>query len=187
MERLANAYKDECERTERDLGIAEGQLRDYQARLGQPFEHEAYLSELATLRDQLKIALSGMAPQADSEPQPTASELAERIKTLKAAHTALAAPERVLKHRQAAEEPVTSRIRRRVPSYPAIEAAATAPPTTNLQQAEAPALATSHGTNSAPTSQHNGKARHLTNTMEINHQELVTMGRRRKEFRATLF
>ena len=123
VERLANAYKDECERTERDLGIAEGQLRDYQARLGQPFEHEAYLSELATLRDQLKIALSGMAPQPDAEMQPTASDLAERIKTLKAAHTALATPERVLKHRPAAEEPVTSRIRRRIEAAPATDPA----------------------------------------------------------------
>ena len=44
-----------------DLAIAEGQLRDYQARLGKPFPHDAYLSELTSLRDQLKAGLSEAA------------------------------------------------------------------------------------------------------------------------------
>src|SRR3984893_8921024 len=54
LERLANAYCSECARAKQDLAIAESQLRDYQARLGKPFLHDAYLSELTSLRDQLK-------------------------------------------------------------------------------------------------------------------------------------
>src|SRR5438552_2444713 len=42
-ERLASAYDSECARVRQDLVIAEAQLRDYQARLGQPFLHDAYL------------------------------------------------------------------------------------------------------------------------------------------------
>src|SRR5271157_1194648 len=59
LERLAGGYGSECDRVQRDLGIAEAQLRDYQARLGKPFVHDAYLSELTALRDQLKAGLSG--------------------------------------------------------------------------------------------------------------------------------
>ena len=94
-----------------DLAIAEGQLRDYEARLGQPFAHDAYLAELTALRDQLKAGLSQATPEPGTS-RPVA-ELAERIKSLKAAHTIDAAPERTAPRRIAAEEPVTARIRRR--------------------------------------------------------------------------
>jgi hypothetical protein len=40
LERLADGYGSECDRVQRDLGIAESQLRDYQARLGKPFPHD---------------------------------------------------------------------------------------------------------------------------------------------------
>ncbi len=61
LERLANGYGSECVRVRQDLTIAESQLRDYQARLGKPFSHDAYLSELTSLRDQLKAGLSASA------------------------------------------------------------------------------------------------------------------------------
>src|SRR5207253_3217745 len=83
LERIARGYGTETERTREDLGIAEAQLRDYQARLGASFSHDDYLNRLTTLRDQLKAGLSGVAPQ---EGQPTVAELAEQIKALKAAH-----------------------------------------------------------------------------------------------------
>jgi N12 class adenine-specific DNA methylase len=113
VERLANAYVSECARVRQDLGIAESQLRDYQERLGKPFSHEAYLSELTTLRDQLKAGLSGIPPEPGTESQPSVSELAERIKGLKAGHTIEATPERLGKGNLSAEEPVTARLRRR--------------------------------------------------------------------------
>ncbi len=50
-----------CVRVRQDLSIAESQLRDYQARLGKPFLHDVYLSELTSLRDQLKAGLSATA------------------------------------------------------------------------------------------------------------------------------
>ena len=49
LERLASGYGSECVRVRQDLAIAESQLRDYQARLGKPFLHDAYLSELTSL------------------------------------------------------------------------------------------------------------------------------------------
>jgi hypothetical protein len=86
VERLASGYDSECDRVRQDLTIAEAQLRDYQARLGAPFSHEAHLVQLTALRDQLKAGLSGAQPEPGAEPPPTVSELAERIKTLKANH-----------------------------------------------------------------------------------------------------
>ncbi len=100
------------------MAIAQGQLRDHQARLGKPFAHDAYLAELTTLRDQLKTGLSQATPEPGTPP---VSELAERIKSLKAAHTIDAAPQRTAPRRIAAEEPVTARIRRRSEAMPAVE------------------------------------------------------------------
>ena len=113
LERLAGSYGSECDRVRQDLAIAESQLRDYQARLGAPFLHDAYLSELTDLRDQLKAGLSGKTPEPGSEPQPSVAELAEKIKALKAAHTIEATPQRIRQKQISAEEPVTARIRRR--------------------------------------------------------------------------
>jgi len=113
LERLASAYGSECVRVQQDLSIAEAQLRDYQARLGKPFLHDAYLSDLTSLRDQLKAGLSGPAHESGNDKGPSASELAGRIKALKAAHTIDATPPRARTKHSAAEEPVTARIRKR--------------------------------------------------------------------------
>jgi len=123
VERLANAYGSECVRVQQDLSIAEAQLRDYQARIGKPFLHDAYLSELTSLRDQLKTGLSATAHAQDDEAGPTVAELAERIKALKAAHNIEATPLRARQKHTAAEEPVTARIRRRTEALPAAEPA----------------------------------------------------------------
>src|SRR5581483_196665 len=109
VERLARGYGVESERTRQDLGIAEAQVRDYRARVGQPFSHNAYLDQLAALRDQLKAGLSGAAPQ---EGEPTVAELAQQIKALRAQSAVEATPERTGRRRSTAEEPVTARIRR---------------------------------------------------------------------------
>jgi N12 class adenine-specific DNA methylase/trans-aconitate methyltransferase len=122
LERLADGYGPECGRVGQDLGIAESQLRDYQASLGKPFLHDAYLSELTTLRDQLKSGLSGATPEPGSDAGPSAYELAERIKALKAAHSIEATPQRVRQKQSTAEEPVTARIRRRTEAIPASDA-----------------------------------------------------------------
>ena len=112
---MANAFDSECDRVRQDLAIAESQLRDYQARLGKPFLYESYLSQLTTLRDQLKAGLSG---QNSGSKRPNRCRallnVAERIKALRAAHTIEATPERIGKSRGSAEEPVTARIRRRM-------------------------------------------------------------------------
>jgi hypothetical protein len=113
LERLANGYGSEIVRARQDLSIAESQLRDYRDRLGKPFSHDRYLSELTDLRDQLKVKLSAAGQESGEERGPAASELADRIKALKAANTIEAAPQRARQKKAASEEPVTARIRRR--------------------------------------------------------------------------
>jgi hypothetical protein len=113
LERLADAYGSECDRTRQDLALAESQLRDYQARLGVPFLHDSYLTDLTALRDQLRACLSGTNPD-HTETQPNSSEVAEQVKALKAMHTIEATPDRNGKRCLSAEEPVTKRIRRRM-------------------------------------------------------------------------
>ena len=60
LDRIIGTYPSQLATARQELAIAEGQRRDYQARLGKPFAHDAYLTELTGLRDQLKAALSGV-------------------------------------------------------------------------------------------------------------------------------
>ena len=116
VERLASEYGAECDHMRQNIAIAEGQLRDNRARLGKPFQHDAYLAELTGLRDQLKDGLSGKTPDGNSGPG--VSDLADQIKSLKAGHSVDAAPQRVRQQHSTAEEPVTARIRRRTGATP---------------------------------------------------------------------
>jgi hypothetical protein len=120
LERLGGGYDAECTRIRQDLGIAESQLRDYQARLGKPFVHEGYLSQLTGLRDELKNGLSSSAQEPGKGEGPTIPELAERIKALKAAHSIEAAPQRARQKQSTAEVPVTARILRRGERLPVV-------------------------------------------------------------------
>ena len=116
LERLATGYGPESDRVQPDLSIAESQLRDYQARLGKPFSHDAYQSDLIGLRDQLKAGLSGAVQEPGKEEGPSASEIAKRINALKAANNVEAAPQRTRQRQSSVEEPITARIRRRTES-----------------------------------------------------------------------
>jgi N12 class adenine-specific DNA methylase len=162
LERLAEGYGSECDRVRQDLGIAQAQLRDYQARLGAPFLHDAYLSRLTALRDRLKAGLSGASPEPGSEPLPTVSELAEQIKVLTSAHTIEAAPERAGLRRIAAEEPVTTRLRRRLEALPATDPAvqpeAAADPAGTCPPPEATARAMPGHLTPAGTAMHHASA-----------------------------
>jgi hypothetical protein len=113
LDRLAGSYGSECIRIQQDLSVAEAQLRDYQARLGEPFPHDKYLTELTELRDQLKAGLAGRSLDSGNEGGPSVSELADRIKALKVANSIEAAPQRGRQKQSTAEEPVTTRIRRK--------------------------------------------------------------------------
>jgi len=121
LERLASGYGSDCERIRQDLAIAENQLRDYQARLGKPFTFETYLSELTGLRDQLKAGLSSAGHGPDESEGPSVSEMAERVKALKAANSIEVTPQRDRQKHSTAEEPITARIRRRKEAIPASE------------------------------------------------------------------
>lgn len=112
LERLADGYPTQCEHTGQELSLAESQLRDYQARLGDTFTHDMYLAELTTLRDQLRAELSG-SNLPESSTSPSVSELASKVKSLKSQHTVEAIPDRTRKKHSSAEEPVTARIHRK--------------------------------------------------------------------------
>jgi hypothetical protein len=144
--RLADTYPGQITTARQDLAIAEGQLRDHQARLGQPFSHEDYLHELTDLRDQLKAGLSQATPEPGSTP---VAALAERIKSLKSAHTIDTAPERTAPRRIAAEEPVTARIRRRTAQEPPTLPPAEPEHPVSSADASAGALAKEEGTAAA--------------------------------------
>ncbi|WP_238602664.1 DEAD/DEAH box helicase family protein [Fimbriiglobus ruber] len=79
LNRIATTYDERIEATGKELAVVRGQLSDYEARLGRVFAHSGYMEELSGLRDRLKIALSGTP----AEGEPTAGELAEKIKTLR--------------------------------------------------------------------------------------------------------
>jgi hypothetical protein len=115
LERLTAGYATECDRIREELAIADSQLRDYQARLGADFAYDGYFSKLAALRDDLKTRLSGRKSDARTKDL-SVTELAERIKELKASQTIEAAPQRARQKHATAAEPVTARIRRRVDS-----------------------------------------------------------------------
>jgi N12 class adenine-specific DNA methylase len=142
LERLAGGYGSECDRLHRDLAIAESQLRDYQVRLGKPFVHEGYLSELTGLRDELKNGLSGAPQEPGSGKGPSVSETAEKIKALKAAHSIEAAPQRVRQRQSSAEEPVTTRIRRRAEGLPLVGRSSDSDEPAASQQPDEPTSAT---------------------------------------------
>lgn len=95
LHRIVGSYAEERDRAEREKALAETQLGDYEARLGRPFAHTAYLDELTRLRDQLKVALSGTPPAEGAEAGPSAADLADQIKALRAGYAVEAAPARV--------------------------------------------------------------------------------------------
>jgi hypothetical protein len=129
LDRLAGSYETQLQAVRKELQIAEGQLRDYQARLGLTFAHDAYLAELAGLRDELRAALS----ENRKESVAPAAEIAERIQKLKSGQAIDPAPERMKRREHAAEAPVTTRIRERTSSQPPD------PETGHLSPAESPA------------------------------------------------
>jgi hypothetical protein len=179
LERLVGGYDSQCTSARQDLAIAESQLRDYQARLGKPFPHDAYLSELTSLRDQLKAGLSGAAHQPDNEEGPSTSDLAEKIKALKASHTIEATPQRVRQKHSTAEEPVTARIRRRTESIPASAPAVSSEPASGagatLQPESTAEASTKDLTTGAPSDQ-TGTTQHSSSSA-LTFRERIAMER----------
>ena len=78
---------------------------------------------MTSLRDQLKAGLSASAHESGNEAGPSVSELADKIKAIKAANTIEATPQRVRQKHSTAEEPIAARIRRRTEAMPASDQA----------------------------------------------------------------
>ncbi len=145
IERLAGGYESQAATSRQELTIAQGQLRDYEARLGKPFLHEEYLAALTDLRDRLKLSLSGGTQPVGDDAVPVTAILAEQIQALKATHTIEPAAERSEERpRMTAEEPVTTRILKR--SQDALRAPSHEP------AADAPVVASSPEAALAPDS-----------------------------------
>jgi N12 class adenine-specific DNA methylase len=114
VERLIGSAAAERDKTRGDLAITQGQLRDYEARLGAAFAHAGYLAALTDLRTQLEAALAGIAQDGTEGSLPTVDALVARITALHAAHTLDAAPERAAPRPTATvAEAITTRIRQR--------------------------------------------------------------------------
>ena len=112
VERLMWKAGDEIEGYKADIRLKEGQLRDYDARAGTPFAHQGYSSQLADLRDELKLGLSDGASE---EAKGKFGELAERIRELRDGNAVEGAPERTGARRTVrAERSVTACIRERL-------------------------------------------------------------------------
>jgi hypothetical protein len=142
VERLIGSAAPEREKIARDVGIAQGQLRDYEARLGAGFAHAGYLEELTGFRNQLEAALSSHTQQVSEAPVSAVEEIVKRIKTLKAACTLEAAPERTAPRPTATvEEAITTRIRQREQVEPPPQPETTPPPVTPATPAPLPATA----------------------------------------------
>ncbi|MDY3551378.1 hypothetical protein R5W24_000454 [Gemmata sp. JC717] len=113
LDRLAGSYGPEQERCQQDQAVAEGQLKDYEARLGSVFKHAEYERQLTDLRDKLKAALAGKVVE---EGEVGVPELDKQIKALRSSNAVEAAPSRAGAKQQArAEKPVTARIVREEP------------------------------------------------------------------------
>jgi len=108
--------------------------------LGAAFAHTGYLDELADLRNQLEAALSSTARQVSDEPLPPGGAIVARIKTLKAAHTLEATPQRsVTRTTAAVEEAITTRIRQREQAEAAPQPEAVPAPVAPAQPTPPPA------------------------------------------------
>jgi len=119
LERLAGSYEYECRNLKTEIGVKQGQLMDYEARLGKPFPHAEYMSQLTDLRDKLKDGLSEKAQEEPKPEGPSVAELAEQIKVLRESNSVEAAPERAVRKAARAERPVTARIRAKLGERPA--------------------------------------------------------------------
>jgi hypothetical protein len=142
VERLLSTAASERDKATRDLAIAQGQLRDYDTRLGAAFAHTAYLEELTGLRHQLEAALSHPAQEEPEGSLLTVGALVERLKALQAAHTLDAVPPRSAPRNTATvEEAITTRIRQREQPEAAPQPEAVPAPVSPAQPVPQPATA----------------------------------------------
>ena len=86
-DRLASSIESDITSTQQDLTLAETQLHDYESRLGKPFIHEQYLSDLTSARDRLQSRLAASHGANENAGEPPTVEVAEMIQSLMTGHT----------------------------------------------------------------------------------------------------
>ena len=142
LQALIGSAETERDTAARDLAIAQGQRRDYEARLGTTFAHAGYLAELTALRHQLETALSRPAQEGAEASLPSVGTLVERLTALHAAHILEATPEWSAARRTATvEEAITTRIRQREQTEAVTEPTDPPSPAASATHAPAPAAA----------------------------------------------
>jgi hypothetical protein len=119
VERVASGTESHCATARNDLALSQGQLRDYEARLGKPFPHSDYQAALMELRDRLKVALSATTSESGTDSALNPQDLTDRIRALKDSHTLDSPPQlpRLSTRSPTAERPVTARIRDRKEAF----------------------------------------------------------------------
>jgi len=91
VERIATNTPVRLAKLQTELETSKVQLNDYRSRLGKPFPHLAYQSELTDLRDRLKLSLSSAPSVASQDPSKPpvekTEEIAARIRLLRDAQS----------------------------------------------------------------------------------------------------
>lgn len=116
LQRMVSSYAERIDDTRQRLSVAEQQVKDYQERSGSKFEQEGYATELRSLRDQLRNALSqneNDTPK-DEKPVLSASEIASQIEQLRSSQIISHGVEREHGKKQTkAIEAITTQIHKR--------------------------------------------------------------------------
>ncbi|WP_232056359.1 DEAD/DEAH box helicase family protein [Tuwongella immobilis] len=79
LARIVDHYAESLSKSRHDRQVFQTQLRDYQARVGVPFAHAAYLDQLTQLRDQLRHALAANPPISEASALPNSRPSAESL------------------------------------------------------------------------------------------------------------
>ncbi len=117
LKRIVDACPGKLNDTKQNLAMAEQQLNDYRERSGAAFAFDSYMSELASLRNQLKRALSEKQPEQTLEPLPSIAEITDRIKDLREGNAIEAPAKRESESRAStSEEPIVRQLTRRLDS-----------------------------------------------------------------------
>ena len=123
LQRLKDTYSQRMAETEQQLKMSRQQLHDFRQRQGSVFAHEDHFQQMKALRDQLKLALSDIAPKDEHAPVLDAHELSTSIQEILSSKIEASSPNRPSDQLQhTTEVPITLQIKNRLHQLPPEEA-----------------------------------------------------------------